>query len=195
MSIEKRDVTRAVEWARKLLKDDRAIILDTETTGLGHRGEIVEIAIIDTVGQPLLDTLVKPTIPIPAEATAIHGIGDGDVASAPAWPEVAPAVFSCLRNASQIAIYNAAYDRRLIYQSCVASGMTEPYDRGGWPLPENGLDRKISCAMQWYAMWYGDWNDYHGSYRWQKLDGGHRALGDCLATLDYIKRMANDERV
>ncbi len=31
---------------------------------------------------------------------------------------------------------------------------------------------------------------YHKSYRWQSLDGGHRALGDCLKTLEKIKEMA-----
>ena len=48
-------------------------ILDTETTGLYDDAEIVEISIIDENGGVLLDTLVKPLKPIPAEATAIHG--------------------------------------------------------------------------------------------------------------------------
>ncbi len=44
------------------------MILDTETTGL-YDAEIVELSIIDTAGNVLLDTLVRPTRPIPAEAT------------------------------------------------------------------------------------------------------------------------------
>lgn len=44
--------------------------------------------------------------------------------------------------------------------------------------------------MEWYAQWIGDWSDYWGNYRWQPLFGGHRALDDCLAALDYLKAMA-----
>ena len=60
-------------------------ILDTETTGLYDDAEIVEISIIDENGGVLLDTLVKPLKPIPAEATAIHGITNEMVATAPTW--------------------------------------------------------------------------------------------------------------
>jgi hypothetical protein len=45
--------------------------------------------------------------------------------------------------------------------------------------------------MDWYSQFIGDWNDYYGSYCWQKLPGGdHSALGDCIATLEIIKLMA-----
>lgn len=52
------------------------------------------------------------------------------------------------------------------------------------------------------AEFHGDWNDYHQSYRWQKLTDAvrqmrvtvdakaHDALGDCLMTLAVIKKMA-----
>ena len=42
-----------------------------------------------------------------------------------------------------------------------------------------------------YAKFVGEWNNYHGNYRWQKLEGGdHSAAGDCLATLEVIRTMA-----
>jgi DNA polymerase-3 subunit epsilon len=42
-----------------------------------------------------------------------------------------------------------------------------------------------------YAEFVGEWNDYHGNYRYQKLPGGdHTAVGDCRATLKVIKKMA-----
>lgn len=46
------------------------------------------------------------------------------------------------------------------------------------------------CAMVEYAAWWGDWDDYHGSYTWQRLNGGHRALGDCLAVAERLVEMA-----
>jgi DNA polymerase-3 subunit epsilon len=55
--------------------DDRySVVLDTETTGLGHDAEIIEIAIICAFsGKTFINTLVKPRNPIPPSATAIHG--------------------------------------------------------------------------------------------------------------------------
>jgi DNA polymerase-3 subunit epsilon len=45
--------------------------------------------------------------------------------------------------------------------------------------------------MHWYAQFVGDWNEYHGNYKWQRLPGGdHSALGDCRATLAVLKEMA-----
>ena len=58
----------------------------------------------------------------------------------------------------------------------------------GVPLGIEGY----TCAMLEYAKWVGDWDDYHCSFRWQKLQGGdHSSLGDCRATLDVIRKMAN----
>ena len=59
------------------------------------------------------------------------------------------------------------------------------------PMPEPLLPVRWECAMLKHAEWVGEWNDYHGSFRWQKLAGGdHSALGDCIATLETIKKMA-----
>ena len=50
------------------------------------------------------------------------------------------------------------------------------------------------CAMHPYSQWVGDWNDYHGSYRWQRLPGGdHTAIGDCHATYAVLQRMAEPD--
>jgi DNA polymerase III epsilon subunit-like protein len=66
-----------------------ALLLDTETTGLDvTRDRIVSIAGLSYRGgmaepQPALDFLLHPGIRIPKTATAIHGIDDAVVATAP----------------------------------------------------------------------------------------------------------------
>ena len=72
---------------RSLLTMD-PLFLDAETTGLGPADQVVEIAVVDVQGRPLYHSLVKPTIPIPADATAIHGITDADVAGAPTFRHI-----------------------------------------------------------------------------------------------------------
>ena len=73
-----------------------AIVLDTETTGLDARAaRLVQIGALRIVSGAVcpdqsFDTLVRPGIPIPAVSTAIHGINDSHVASAPTFAEVWP---------------------------------------------------------------------------------------------------------
>ncbi|MDR9824386.1 3'-5' exonuclease, partial [Vibrio sp. FNV 38] len=65
------------------------LVFDSETTGLGSDAEIVELSLVGAItGEVYLDTLVKPLSPIPEDATAIHGITNQNVESAPSWPEV-----------------------------------------------------------------------------------------------------------
>ena len=46
-------------------------------------------------------------------------------------------------------------------------------------------------AMETYSAWVGDFSDYWGDFRWQRLGGGHRALGDCRAVLSILREMAD----
>lgn len=175
------DRQKAAEWARQILQNEAVLILDTETTGLGYRDQIVEIAVINTSGQTLMNQLIKPTISIPPGASRIHGITDADVAAAPTFADIHQELSDLVQN-RHIVIYNADYDVRMVRQSARAAGLE----------PGSGPDIRADCAMLWYAQWFGDWNEYHGDYRWQKLRGGnHRALGDCLATLERIREMAH----
>ncbi|WP_221931829.1 3'-5' exonuclease [Klebsiella pneumoniae] len=75
---------------------------------LGDDAEICEITILDVTGAPILDTLVRPTRPIPVEATAIHKITDAMVASAPSWPEVAEQYAAAVAGRTVVA-YNVAF--------------------------------------------------------------------------------------
>jgi DNA polymerase III alpha subunit (gram-positive type) len=88
------------------------VYLDTETTGLAGDVRIVELAIVDDAGEPLLDTLLDPLIPIPSQATAIHGIGDDDVAGCPTLDELLPRIDAAIRG-TRVVIYNVSYDQRL----------------------------------------------------------------------------------
>jgi len=177
---------QAALWSRELLKrdPDTWVILDTETTGLGNNAEVIQIGVIDSRGNVLMDNvLVKPTIPIPADATAIHHITNEMVQDAPSFLDVMPQLREVVEG-KLLVIYNAQYDMRLLVQSGKAHGA----------YLEIGIEG-FTCVMLQYAEWFGDWNDYHKSFRWQKLQGGdHSALGDCRATLEVIKKMADSEQ-
>ena len=179
MEDEERRLAR--EWAQALLKRFDWVILDTETTGLGPRDEIIQIAILTPENQVLLNTLIKPSQPISPTASAIHGILDSDVLFAPTYKEIRSQIEKCIMGKT-IVIYNAEYDMRLIWQT------HSRYNLSPMLIKPN----QIECAMLKYSAWKGElWPD--GSYKWQKLPGGdHTALGDCRATLQIIKKMAEE---
>ena len=196
-----RDRRAGVSKLARQLLDENPLLFDTETTGLDNRAEIVEIAVVSCDGTVLLETLVRPTSPIPPAASAVHGIRDADVRNARTWREVHGELASLLAPGGRVLTsYNRDYDLRLVKQSAAAT-------RGkSAPLPIKESSVHPSCIMQLYAIWKGEWNDYHGSYRWQKLDtalydlgirregDAHRALSDTKGALEILKAMASDGR-
>jgi DNA polymerase-3 subunit epsilon len=169
-----------------MISDSNVVYVDTETTGIGGRSEIVDIAVVDARGDVLLDSLVKPLVSIPSEASAIHGIYDRDVAFAPSWSGVHHAFTEAVRGRT-VVVYNQEYDRGIVNYCCARDGLTAP--SGQW-----------QCAMLAFSSFHGDWNGYFGNYRWHKLDaaaalfglrcGGHRALGDAQACRSVVTAMA-----
>lgn len=189
MNIHKEAIRqRAAHWL-----DEGYLFIDTETTGLGEDAEIVEICIIDSHGFIMLNTLIKPTKPIPDEAIAIHGITNEMVVFAPEWTDICGAVEELFRRFGFV-IYNAKYDIRLISQTYRLNGQSS--SAAPWMLASNSV-----CAMKLYAEYRGELGKCDG-YKWHKLvdaaahegvkgEGkAHRALADCLMTLGIIKAIA-----
>lgn len=154
----------AIARVQALIKE-QPLFLDTETTGVHETAEIVEIALLDHAGRVLLESLVKPQRPIPAEATLIHGIDNAAVQSAPTWAEVWPTVVPLMAG-RKIGIYNADYDLRLLRQSHQLAGLP-------WQPP----GPSTFCIMQLYAQYFGDWNRARNSFRWQSLEAAGQQCG------------------
>ena len=169
----------------------KTIFLDTETTGLNaHYGdELVEIAIVDSEGNTLLNTFVKPTQNAYwNEAQRIHGISPAMVENAPTFEELKPTITQ-ICNGKTVVIYNADFDLSFLDDCLIGS--------------------KIECCMERFAAFYGEWNEYYGNYKWQnlsiasayvgyKFEGkAHRALADtlaCRAVWNYLENPLNIEK-
>ena len=178
----------ASERARLFLSQNY-LIFDTETTGLDENAEIIEISVIDSLGTVLLDSLIKPSKPIPNEATAIHGITNEMVESAPKWNDVVENI-KALFNGQNVTAYNLIFDSRLLFQTSIINCTSIPYI----------YTARNDCVMLTYADFYGEASK-HGNKR-QSLSNAavqqnviikgqvHRALADCFTTLGVIKGMA-----
>ncbi|KKM97299.1 hypothetical protein LCGC14_1169440 [marine sediment metagenome] len=174
-----------------MVKRQDYLVLDTETTGLKN-AEICQIAIINHTGEILLNTLVQPTKPIPHEAWRIHGISDEMVADAPPWGIVGQAAWVILSEHDNLVVYNAKFDRHMLYSSDEHVGVQKQLwkERISW-----------HCAMENYAEFYAHWCQRRQSWKWQTLtnaavqmsldiNNAHSALGDCQTTLALIQAMA-----
>lgn len=104
------DYQKAAQWAHELTRRHDWCILDTETTGLGDNAEICQIAICDCQGNSLLNTLVKPTVTIEAQATKIHGINNEMLALAPTFDSDIPQVDKRFWMVSAISLCGRVWD-------------------------------------------------------------------------------------
>ena len=193
---ERRDGARkkrngVADWPGLLGRDD-VLILDTETTGLGRDAEVIEVAVINTRGEQVLHQLALPLGAIPRDASRIHGLTETRLKQLGAtdWQDLHSGLAPALRAAALVIVYNAAYDKRLLQQTC------ELYDL---PLPRVAW----RCAMQDYAAWHremrGETSGY-GLERAFKRECGegfsqeHRALSDCRMVLSLMQSVADGRR-
>jgi len=182
---------RSIDMARAVLGKN-PVFLDTETTGLGSEDEIVELSIIDLDGAILFDSLIRPTKPIPVDATAIHGISNLDVQGARPWPVVWPEIRGLLFG-HLVVIYNQDFDLRMMQQTHARYKMP-------WKERLSAFD-----LMKLYAEFYGQWDPRRRSYRYQSLEAAgrqcgidlpnsHRAAADTLLTRAVLVYLAGLQR-
>lgn len=209
-----KEVDATILWARSMLADPDALILDTETVDL-HRW-ICEVGIIRMDGTIVFESLVNPLEK--NHATHIHGISDQMCWDAPTFADVEPELRRLLFG-KIVVVYNADYDTGVL-QSEISRLCTPSDEAMAWLIDKDwtltwgahqwgawdrhrAYERLISeqvrwwhdqinweCAMLEYSTYIGDWHDYYQDYRYQALGGGHRAVGDCRACLEVIRRMA-----
>ncbi len=158
-------------------------VLDSETTGLKSPVRFVEVAVVDADARTLFEGTIKPGCPVDARATRVHGHTAKSLAGSPSFREVYPDLLEALWG-KRVVVYNASYDRRVWDAEVRGLGA-----RGGLA----GELPAWECAMRRYAAYVGE-PSKRGGYRNQKLIGGdHTALGDTLATLRLIRKMAQGQ--
>ena len=81
---------------------------DLETTGIDvAKDRIVEIAIFKVFPNGNKESktwLVNPTVPIPPQSTAVHGISNEKVANEPTFKELASVIYNMIKEAIELMI-------------------------------------------------------------------------------------------
>lgn len=177
-----------------LESDEPFLVLDTETTGLPDSWgfQVVEVAAVDKTGAVVFHSLVKPDIPMPEDASRIHGLTDADLADAPSFADVWPKLAELL-SGYELWTYNVEFDQDALLSSAERFKLDIPTwleDRDHW-----------HCLMRKFARYYGEYSAKLGRERWKDLEtacyelevassGYHRATGDALNALGVMRALA-----
>ena len=106
---------------------------DLEATGTNvSTDRIVEISIVKLMpdgGQQIYTRRVNPQIPIPLEASLIHGIYDKDIKNEPSFKDIAREVFQFLGTADLAGFNVLKYDIPLLVEEFLRSGIDFDLDK------------------------------------------------------------------
>lgn len=147
-------------------------VVDCEATGLPPDGRVVEVAVVhldltpESVPRVAMTARVNPGCPISEKAFEKHGITDADVADAPTWAGVLPAVMDACAG-RVVTAYNVPADWRFM----VASGGS-PATWDAW------LD--LHVVAQWLNRYEHSLGQVAARYG-IALDA-HGATGDAVTT-------------
>jgi DNA polymerase III subunit epsilon len=155
-------------------------VLDLETTGLKPElDRIVEIAVLRVDPDGAASRYLKrinPQIPIPREATAVHGIHDEDVKNEPGFKTLAPEIARFLQGCDLAGFNVSGYDLRVLLREFERAGI--PFSTQGRAIVDAKQiyhakePRTLEAACRFYL------NEEHAN--------AHSALDDVLATWKVI---------
>lgn len=154
---------------------------DLETTGIDVvKDRIVEIAILKVFPNGNKESktwLVNPTIPIPAQSTAIHGISDEKVANEPTFKALALTISNMIKD-SDLAGYNSdRFDIPLLAEEMLRAGvdfdMKNRVSVDVQTIFHKKEERTLSAALKFYCN--------------QSLENAHTAAADTTATYEIMK--------
>lgn len=166
---------------------DKILVLDTETTGIDDKAEVLQFSAIWADGREAANMYIKPvhTTEWPS-AMAVNHISPADVADCLPMSEVKGRIETLLGQSRVIVGYNLPFDLDMLYQN-------------GVELPSEE-DVEYVDLMVPFAEVFGEWSDYFDDFKWQKLvtcahyygyqgKGWHDSLADTRATLHCFKAM------
>lgn len=144
--------------AKNAKRDNRQLILDTETTGFDYQGKdrIIEIGIVELIDRKFtgekLHVYINPHLEMTEEVLKVHGIYNSFLAGMPDFTQVGQVVFDFLAGAELIA-HNASFDMGFLQaefarlgldiQSAVTVTDSLAIAKQMYPAQKNSLDALV----------------------------------------------------
>jgi DNA polymerase III subunit epsilon len=164
---------------------------DLETTGTDvGKDRIVEIAIVKVMPDGQIHSMpsgaegdkrmiINPGVPIPLEASMVHGIYDADVKDAPLFADVAPKIFKFIFDCDLGGFNSNKFDVPLLAEEFLRAGID--FTLEGRSLVDVQIifhmmePRTLKAAYKFYCD--------------KNLEGAHEALADTMATFEVFTAM------
>ena len=154
---------------------------DLETTGIDiGKDRIVEISIFKVFPNGNKESktwLVNPTIPIPPQTTAVHGITDEKIADEPTFAELAPQVYNMIKDSDLAGFNSDRFDIPLLAEELLRSGvdfdMKNKVSVDVQTIFHKMEERTLSAAFKFYCG--------------KSLENAHSAEADTMATYEILK--------
>ena len=163
------------------------VFFDLETTGLDvSTARVVEIACIkvDVDGtQTEKHSIINPTIPIPKEASDVHGITDDKVQGKPKFIELSKALYSFFKDCDIAGFNSDNYDIPILVEEFSRCGIVF----GDWEM--NTVDvLSVERLLRPSKL-----SDVYKRYTGNELEDAHSALADVKATLEILLHQYKDK--
>ena len=167
-------------------------IPDLETTGTDTaKDRIVEIAVVRLNCDGTVDRrptegrrLINPGIPIPAEATAVHGITDADVADAPPFSRIARGLLGFIEGCDLGGFNVVGFDLIMLWTEFNRCGVDWSPD----------MARVVDAGAIFKHLERRRLVDAVRMYLGRPHKGAHGAVADALATAEVLVAQATDTR-
>ncbi len=157
------------------------IFFDLETTGTdAARDRIVEIACVKLLPDGRRDTWVErinPGRPIPAGATAIHGISDADVAGKPYFEELAEDLHFWMCNCDLGGYNSGRFDLPMLVEEFLRAGIECDFSDC----------RMVDVQQIFFKMEQRTLSAAYRFYCKKEIENAHSAEADICATIEILE--------
>ncbi len=157
------------------------IFFDLETTGVDTaKDRIVEISMIKIMpdGEEIPKTRrLNPGMPIPPEATAVHGITDDDVKDSPSFAQVAKSLAQFISGCDFGGFNSNRFDLPVLVEEFLRAGVDVDLKRRRFIDVQNIFHKKEQRTLVAAYKFYCD----------RDLDDAHSAEADTRATYEVLQ--------
>ncbi len=165
----------------KLKLKNPLVVFDLETTGVDiSKDRIVEISILKVHPDGLEETRtrrINPEMPIPIEASEVHGIYDDDVQDCPTFKQVANSLYQWIKGCDLAGFNSNRFDLPMLVEEFLRAGVSVDLSQRKFvdvQVIYHKLERRtLEAAYKYYCN--------------KDLIGAHSAEADTRATYEVLQ--------
>lgn len=165
----------------KLNLKNPLIFFDLETTGINTtKDRIVEISLLKVHPngkEEIKSRRINPEMPIPPQATAIHGISDDDVKDCPTFKQVAKSLAEMLEGCDLAGFNSSRFDVPVLAEEFLRAGVDFDMSKRKFIDVQIIFHKKEQRTLEAAYKFYCD----------KELENAHSAEADTLATYEVLK--------